>query len=606
MNKESFTPRDILGIAWRRKWFFLVPAALIFSASFAAALLWPPTYRSQATVLVEQPEIPQDLVNTLITDYVERRLEAITRRVMVTENLLGIIERYDLYPDRRESMPATDVVDAMRDDVRMELISADVQDERSGRTTPSTVAFEVSFDYSDPETAQRVANELVSLYLNENLRQRRQRATETATFIRDERQRAEQQIDDLDRRFSEFKTANNGSLPEQNLFNQQELSRGEQELRDLNRQVQSLREREAYLQTQLALTEPNQLYTPGGRASLSPRAQLESMRMELASLRSRYGPDHPDVQRSAREVRSLEGMLGVGGNFGTLEAERREAQARLNQLQQRYTADHPDVQRAGRELASIEAELARAQSSGGGGASGGGGSVYEDRPDNPAYIQLQSELNSVRSELPAVEAQRQHVLDRIATLQQLVLQAPLVAADYDRLERQLEEASLLRKDLAEREMTAELGQNLEIELKGERFSLIEPPLLPTSPSKPNKLLIVAFGLIMSVGSGIGVATAAHLLDDGVYSAKDVAGLLGEPPLTVVPRIVTKVDQTRSWTVKLGALALLMIAVGVALWVVHTYYVPLDVAWFSLQRWFSATTGSILPGQGERLTPVGGG
>jgi polysaccharide biosynthesis transport protein len=597
MNQDSLTPRDYLGVARRRKWFFFVPALFVFVASIAAALLWPPTYRSEATVLIEQPEIPEDLVNTLITDYVERRLEAITRRVMVTENLLGIIERYGLYRDLRQRMPATEVVEEMREDIRMEIISADVVDERSGRTTPSTVAFEVAFDYWDPETAQRVANELVSLYLNENLRQRRQRTTETAAFLREERQRVEQQIAEFDRRFGEFKASNNGSLPDQLLFNQQELARNDQELRDLNRQLQSLQEREAYLQAQLALTEPYQLYVAGGRSTLSPKAQLESLRVELASLRARYGPEHPDVRRYTREVRSLEQTLGVAGNIGLLEQQRLAAQASLDELQQRYTADHPDVQRARRELASVDGALAQARRQ--------DSSQDTSRPDNPAYIQLQAELNAVRAELPAAQEQRRQVLERSQELQRLVMQAPMVDQEYSRLQRQIEEVMALRDDLSQREMTAQLGQNLEIELKGERFSLIEPPLLPTEPAKPNKLLIVALGLVMSIGSGVGVVTLAHLFDDGVYSAKDVAGLLGEPPLTVVPTIVTSADRVRGATVRLTAVAVLVAGAGLVLWIIHVNYVPLDVAWFTLQRWLGTATIPFLPGSGSELSTSGG-
>jgi succinoglycan biosynthesis transport protein ExoP len=603
MDQDSLTPRDYLAIARRRKWFFFVPALLVFAASIAAALLWPPTYRSEATVLVEQPEIPEDLVNTLITDYVERRLESITRRVMVTENLLGIIERYGLYRDLRQRMPATEVVEEMRDDIRMEILSADVVDPRSGRTTPSTVAFQVSFDYTDPETAQRVANELVSLYLNENLRQRRQRTTETATFLREERERVQQRLAELDRQFGEFKAANNGSLPDQILFVQQDLARTDQELRDLNRQLQTLQEREAYVQAQLALTEPYQLFSPGGGRTLSPKAQLESLRVELASLRARYGAEHPDVRRYTREVRSLEQTLGVGGNIGLLEQQREAAQASLDELQQRYTADHPDVQRARRELASVEGELTRARRSTGGSAGSG---AYESNPDNPAYIQLQAELNSVRAELPAVQVQRQQAMERSNELQRLLMKGPLVGQEYGKLDRQLQEAMTLLEDLSQREMTAQLGQNLEIELKGERFSLIEPPLLPTEPARPNKLLIIALGLIMSIGSGVGVVTLAHLFDDGVYSSRDVAGLLGEPPLTVVPTIVTTADRARRATVRLLVLGVVVAATGLALWFIHVNYVPLDVAWFTLQRWAATTLIPFLPGVGSGFPVQGGG
>lgn len=575
MEQATLTPRDYVTIARRKKWHFVLPTVLVLALAVLAALMWPPTYRSEATVLIEQPEVPQDLVSTLITDYVERRLEAITRKVMVTDNLIRIIERYDLYTDKRADQPITEVVDAMRDDIRMEVLSTEVIDPSSGRSSSSAVAFTVAFDHRDPETAQRVANELVSLYLNENLRQRRERASQTANFLRAERQRVEQQIAKLGDEFTAYKAAHNGSLPDQLLFNQQQLARAEQELRDVDRQIQSLREREAYLSAQLTLTEPYQLYASTSQAVLSPPAQLETMRMELSALRARYGSQHPDVIRVSRQVRSLEESLGVAPEAGRFERERELIEARLSELRQRYTADHPDVQRAQRELAAVDRSLASVRRS-----SQGSG---EARPDNPAYIQLQSDLSAVRAELPSLAEQRAKVSVEIDRLEGLLIQTPIVEREYSRLDLALQEAITAREDLAQREMTAQLGQNLEAEAKGERFALIEPPLLPTDPVKPSKLLIAALGMVLAVGSGVGMVTMSHLLDDNVYSTRDVAQVIGEAPLSVVPRVVTFRDRLRSG----GVLALVLLAfcaaIGGVLWYVHTYLVPIDVLAYGLER-----------------------
>src|SRR5689334_15864055 len=179
--------RDYLLILRRRKWSFLLPAALVMAAAVAAALLWPPTWRSTATILIEDAEIPEQLVGTLVNDYVEKRLESIDRRVMTTDSLLGIVQRYDLYPEARKTRPFAEVAETMRGDIKREMIRATVVDPRSGQRQNVSVAFTLSFDYGRPDAAQRITNELVTLYLNENLRQRRELTTDTAGFLRAER-----------------------------------------------------------------------------------------------------------------------------------------------------------------------------------------------------------------------------------------------------------------------------------------------------------------------------------------------------------------------------------------------------------------------------------
>ena len=76
----------------------------------------------------------------------------------------------------------------MRKDIGLRMISADVIDPRSGRPL-ATIAFEVSFT-SSADIAAKVANELTTLYLNENLNNRTQLARDAATFLETEGDRS--------------------------------------------------------------------------------------------------------------------------------------------------------------------------------------------------------------------------------------------------------------------------------------------------------------------------------------------------------------------------------------------------------------------------------
>ncbi len=97
------------------------------------------------------------------------------------------------------------------------------------------------------------------------------------------------------------------------------------------------------------------------------------------------------------------------------------------------------------------------------------------------------------------------------------------------------EASLMRyREIRAKEMQANIGQELEKDRKGERFSLIDPPQLPERPSSPNRRAILLLGLIISMTGGVGSAAVLESLDDSVRGSKALAGLLKVPVLTVVP------------------------------------------------------------------------
>ena len=129
--------------------------------TLALALLIPPTFRSTGTILIEQQEVPQDLVRSTVTSYADQRVQVISQRVMTTQNLLNIVRQYDLYPEMMRKETRERLVEAMHDDIQFEMLSADVIDPRSGMPRKATIAFTVSYEHQSPDLAMKVANELL-------------------------------------------------------------------------------------------------------------------------------------------------------------------------------------------------------------------------------------------------------------------------------------------------------------------------------------------------------------------------------------------------------------------------------------------------------------
>src|SRR5690606_13787177 len=90
---------DLAAILRRRKYHILVPLLLLFAISVAIAYGLPPVYRSTGTILIEQQDIPADLVRTTVTSYAAERIQMITQRVLTYDSLWKMIEKYDLSPD---------------------------------------------------------------------------------------------------------------------------------------------------------------------------------------------------------------------------------------------------------------------------------------------------------------------------------------------------------------------------------------------------------------------------------------------------------------------------------------------------------------------------
>src|SRR5689334_3612610 len=98
---SQFSFRDFVDGLVRRRALAIGIAAVCVIAALAIALLLPPSYRSTGTILIEQQEVPADLVRSTVTAYADQRLQVINQRVMTSSNLLDIMRRYSLYPERQ-------------------------------------------------------------------------------------------------------------------------------------------------------------------------------------------------------------------------------------------------------------------------------------------------------------------------------------------------------------------------------------------------------------------------------------------------------------------------------------------------------------------------
>jgi succinoglycan biosynthesis transport protein ExoP len=260
----------------REKWRMIAVASAVGIAAATVASVWPPTYRSTATILIEEADIPADLVTSTVRAVASERIRAIQQRIITTANLANIINKYDLYAEERNSLPLTQVADQMRANINLSLLSTDTDAAaRGGRDTRTTIAFTLSFDSETPQTTQQVTNELASLFLSESQRERGERASGTTSFLEAEAQRLHAGVQALEATLEAFRMKNAGYLPEDRLINTQLLDQAENRLLDLARQFQTLRQRQDIIRAQLAGT-PTQPPASRDRTVLCYRQSVRS------------------------------------------------------------------------------------------------------------------------------------------------------------------------------------------------------------------------------------------------------------------------------------------------------------------------------------------
>ncbi|WHZ30297.1 MAG: Tyrosine-protein kinase [Nitrospira sp.] len=576
--ERTMSLKDYVRAFRRRRKLILLTAMGFLTVSLTLAFLWPPTYKSTATILIEEQEIPSDLVRSSITSYADQRIETIKQQVMSRTTLWKVVEQFDLYHDQRKNSPAEDIVKRFVKDIEVEVISADVMDKRTQHATKATIAFTVAYQNRSPELAQKVANELTSLFLGENLKSRERQAQETTSFLQQEAENLARHISEIDEKIASFKHRANGALPELMSLNQQLMNQAERELMDVDQQIRNLEERKTYLEGELATIKPNTpILSVTGERILDSVERLRALRAEYVGAAANHSSDHPDIIKMKQEIDALEKETGQVADADETTKRLVEARSTLSADSDRLGNDHPDVLQTRRKIAALEQEVVRLKA------------VPErkitPRPENPAYINLQAQLNSATSSLEAFRKTRLEIKRRLQVYATRLEKGPEIEPEYLVLIRDRDTSGQKYQDIRSRLLEAKVSEGLEVQRKGERFSLIDPPSLPEKPFKPNRLAIILLGLILAVGGGIGSGAVVESLDHSIRTPDQLAILTQQFPLAVIPFMPNEKDLFRArmrWRlIKTAGVSVL----AVTLVILHVFVVPLDVLWFAALRRF---------------------
>ncbi len=600
MEEEVKGLGDYLEVLVRRKYWVIISALILIAITVGVAQWLPATYKSEGLILIESQEIPSDLIQSTVTSYADQRIEVIRQRLITTAKVTSIVKKHNLYVELRQKYPISTIVELFKENITVEMIQANVVDPRSGRAKRASIAFKVSFSDKSAQTAQIIANELVTEFLKENVRTRTNRATETMAFLKEEANKFQTKIQKLEKQIADFKDEYSDSLPELLEYNLSTIERLETELTANQNQVLVLKDQITTMSLQLANIPAYLEQDVSNVQNFNNTSQMSSSEQQLLQLKSeysrllgKYAENHPDIISLQRQINNLEKEVGVSSSEQSdIEAEIELAKTALKAIEQRYSSEHPDVKASKNKLTMLESRLSQVI------ASATKDDIQQSpitttntkgkRVVNPIYLQIKSQVDSSQREIIRLRNREVEIKERLTDFEQRVYKTHQVQRAYDDLTRDYDNNLAQYQQLRAKQLKAELGENLESENKGESFTLIEPPQLALEPEKPNRPKIMAMGVIGSIGAGIALGLFIEMLFGGVRGYSEISRVIGRTPLVVVPMITTEKELKKKESAKNKWLLLFVIACITAIVAFHFYVMDLEVLWFKVMR----TIGSV--------------
>ena len=462
----------------RRYWW--IPAFItvtLGAIGLAASLVLPKKYTSSTLVLVEQPTIPKELIKPVITDDLNQRMASMKAQILSRSRLETIINKFNLYPQERQTTHMEDLVEKLKSAVHVELIEP-----LAGSADREPPGFNVSVTFDNPQLAQQICQEITSMFMEQNATGRVAQSNKTTQFLTEQLNEAKAKLDEQDKRLAQFKAEHLVSMPEQEQTNLALLGGMNTQLDAATQALTRAQQDKSLNETLLSNQEASWKSTL--RGSQNPETQdqeLAALQAQLSSLLAKYTPEHPDVIKVKAQIEELN---------------RRMAEA---------PAPKPAVP-------ASQASLR----------------------EPPAIQQLRTRIKQDEFTIAEMTKRQGQIQDQIHSIQGRLQASPVVEQQVKELTRSYQTASEIYNDLLKKRESSAMATDLEHEQQGENFKVLDAPSLPSSPSFPKKTIFVGGSFGAGLALSLGILYLLAMSDKAMYSERDVELCLKLPVLTTVP------------------------------------------------------------------------
>jgi polysaccharide chain length determinant protein (PEP-CTERM system associated) len=484
---KHYKPEDLLQILRRRIWLLLVPFAAVAALTALAARELPDQYRSETLIMVVPQRVPESYVKSTVTTRIEDRLQSISQQILSRTRLERIIEEFDLYAAERRTGIMEDVVQRMRDDIKIDVVRGD--------------AFRVAYTGREPRTVMKVTERLASSVIEESLRDREVLAEGTNQFLEAQLEDARRRLVDHEKKVEDYRRRFSGQLPSQMDANIQSIQNLQLQIQAVLESLNRDRDQRRIVERQLADLQadaqtPAGMAVASGNGSPGPQTtaqQLDAAQTTLQNLQLRLKPGHPDIALWQRRIRDLQKKA---------EAEALEAPV------------------SGARPPSTPAEVARQK----------------------RLADLQAEMEQLDGQIAYKQNEEKRLRAAAQGYQQRVELAPTRESELVELTRDYTTLQSMYTNLLAKKEEAKISANLERRQVGEQFKLLDAARLPEKPFSPNRVQINLFGLLGGLLVGIGLVALAEYRDSSFRTDDEVVHVLSLPVLAVVPVMFSEAER----------------------------------------------------------------
>ncbi len=523
-----------LKLALHRWWAVVLTAVAVSGATYVYATRLPNIYTSETLILVDPQKVPETYVKSTVTGDIRNRLGTLSQQILSATRLQKIIDTFNLYAPERKTQAREDIIAKMRGDIRT-VVANDF-----GGGGQDLQAFRISYRGRDPRVVAQVANQLATLFIDENLKAREELATGTTEFLKNQLEETRKVLQDQEAKLTAFRLKHLGEMPEQQTANLQILGQLQAQLQTVNDSIARAEQQRSITQSMMAQGATAVVDLDSAAA---PEPEQAGARPQAASA---------ETPLEAAEA-SLKALLAHG-----------------------YTDSHPDVKRLKAQIAALQAKAPAAAAKPAAPAAPKAPAAPARKAPEPAAAHfnpvLRAQLEAVDADIAKQKEEQKRLTAAVAAYRSKVEAIPVREQQIAELQRDYEMSKTHYAQLLDKQLSAETATELEIRQKGEKFTVLDPAVPADRPSSPNRGLINGGGVLAGLALGLALALATELLGPTIIESGDVKAAV----LEIIPVIETSRDRVvRRRRVIFGlASAILVLAGGALIYLLGRRPMPL--------------------------------
>jgi polysaccharide chain length determinant protein (PEP-CTERM system associated) len=481
-----------------------------------------------------------------------------TQQILSRTKLEKVIEEFQLYPKERAKLSPDQLVERMRKDIEIHPVPIDdlAEEEDPAQAAkraltlapgtgkpPENLVFRLSYAAPKPHVAQQVTNELVSLFIEENLAQRQRESESTTSFLQSQVEESQKHLEAQEARVQQYKSRYVGQLPEQKESNLQILASLQTRLQSVTDGLNRAEQQRLYLESlsQQYNSLQDALSQGDAASAQSPAAldkQLEKLRSQLTNLKGQYTERHPDVKALEQQIAQAEKLKKA------TEEQIQTAKARNSDAKGTGPAKDNTIH---------------------------ANSLSELQQLSP-MLQVESQLKANAREIDNDHAAIAQLDKQIADYQERLNLTPLREAELQTITRDYDQLKANYESLVGKQRDSQVSTNLERRQQGQQFVMLNPPSLPAKPNAPNRFILGLIGLGIGAGIGLVVAVLSELGDDRIYGDNDLKGLVPAPVLGGISKLLTLGErQSLNRRLRLESLTASVMVAAIAVGTAFTFF-----------------------------------